>query len=417
MSLTMNPKLLNTVKKALGKLPPFKKVVVGVSGGADSVGLAFLLKKLGYPIVVAHVNHGLRGAESDADEALVRQLAKQWRVHCVVKKINLGKLKPGNRENELRLIRYCFFEKVRKDHKAQFIAVAHHLDDQIETILMHMARGAGLRGIRGMNSIQGHIIRPLLGIPKQALVDLLNCEKIPFRTDDSNFDTHLRRNHFRHQIIPALKSEWPTLEADLLEFSNFAQAETEKKEKIAKIWINKNIAGNAFDRKDYLKLQDDIQSEILFELVGREDLYRKAVEEVKTLVRKGITGKQKKLGARIFKVQYDQILLSRGGAPNFLPDKPEPITKNTQWGEWNLRNRGAKGLYVRSWKPGDRLKPAGMKGSKKLQDLFVDLKIPKAERHQIPIITDSEKRILAVGNLRFARNAGYLKKYLKIERK
>ncbi len=408
--------LLDKAKKALGKIPPFKKAVVGVSGGADSVALAFLLRELGISIVVAHLNHGLRGAESDADEALVRQLAKQWKVPCVVEKIDLGKLKTGNRENELRLLRYEFLEKTRSKNKAQFIAVAHHRDDQIETILMHMARGAWLRGIRGMGPIQGRVIRPLLGIPKKELVNHLNKKRIPYRTDQSNFDVSLRRNRFRHEIIPSLRSEWPRLEKDLLEFAAFAQTETENRGKATKQWIAKNVFDNAFDRKAYLKLEDDLQSEILFELAGREDLYRKAIEEAKTLIRKGITGKQKKLGATILKIQYGRIALCQSPLPSFVSDQPEPITETTRWGDWSLKNLGAKGLFVRPWKPGDRLKPAGMQGSKKLQDLFTDLKIPKSERHRIPIITDSEKRILAVGNLRVARNAGYLKKYLKIEK-
>jgi len=409
--------LLKTVKKALAKIPTSTKLVVGVSGGADSVALAFLLRKLGYPIVMAHLNHGLRGKESDADQALVESLAKRWKVPFLTEKVDLRKLKPGNRENELRSFRYAFLEKARQKNKARFVAVAHHRDDQIETILMHMARGAGLRGIRGMSPIQGHVIRPLLDIPKQDLADLLDREQIPFRTDQSNFDTNLRRNHFRHRIIPILKSEWPTLEKDLLAFAKFAQAETQKREKIAILWMRKNVIKKTFGRKAFLKLPDAIQSEILFELVGRKDLYRKAVEKTKTLLLKGVTGKQKKLGSLVFKIQYDQIVFFQEEGRNPPSDKPEPITKNTQWGRWNLKNLGPKALFVRVWKPGDRLKPAGMQGSKKLQDLFVDLKIPKAERHQIPIITDAEERILAVGNLRFARNAGNLKKYLKIEHK
>jgi tRNA(Ile)-lysidine synthase len=408
--------LLDNLKKALGKLPPFKRVVVGVSGGADSVALAFLLKELGYSIVVAHMNHGLRGTESDADETLTRQLAKQWKVPCVVEKIDPRQLKTGNRENELRLLRYEFLEKARLGQKAQFIAVAHHRDDQIETILMHMARGAGLRGIRGMGLIQDRVIRPLLGIPKKELTSYLNKKNIPYRTDQSNFDVNFRRNRFRHQTIPAIRSGWPTFEKDLLAFATFAQTETDKTEKAARQWIAKNISDNTFDRKAYLKLEDDLQSEILFGLVGREDLYRKTIEEAKTLIRKGITGKQKKLGTATLKVQYGRIVLCQSTPPSFVSDQPEPITENTRWGDWSLQNLGAKGLFVRSWKPGDRLKPAGMKGSKKLQDLFTDLKIPKTERHRTPIITDSEKRILAVGNLRVARNAGYLKKYLKIEK-
>jgi tRNA(Ile)-lysidine synthase len=408
--------LLRTVKKALGKLPTSKKLVVGVSGGADSVALAFLLKNLGYKIVIAHLNHGLRGKESDADETLVKKLAKQWGVPCMTKKIDEQSLGSGNRENRLRQLRYEFLEKARQHHKAAFVAVAHHRDDQIETILMHMARGAGLRGIRGMSPVQSYVIRPLLDIPKQDLIDLLHKERIPFRTDQSNFDLDLRRNHFRHILVPELKAEWPSLETDLLALADLARKEAQKMEEKAKQWVKKHVADHSFSRKAFLELGDEIQSEVLFEIAGREDLYRRALEELKSLIHKGTTGKQKKFGPWIFRIQYNEILLQPKKPPEFLPDKLQPILGKSQWGEWILTNRGAKGLYVRSWKPGDRFKPSGMQGSKKLQDLFTDLKIPKSERHRIPIITDQEKRILAVGNLRVARNAGYLKRFLLIRK-
>ncbi len=409
--------LLRTVKKALNKIPASTRLVVGVSGGADSVALAFLLKKLGRKIVIAHLNHGLRGKESDADEALVKRLAEQWKVPCVTQKIDPETIGPGNRENQLRQIRYGFLENVRQRHKAAFIAVAHHRDDQIETILMHMARGAGLRGIRGMSLVQNHILRPLLGVPKHDLADLLRKERIPFRTDVTNFDLNLKRNYFRHVLIPELKAEWPQLETDLLALAELAKKETEKREREAKQWIKKQVTDHTFSRQAFLKLGDHAQSEVLFTLAGREDLYRKAVEELKSLIHKGATGKQKKFGPWIFRVEYDEVLLHPKKPPEFLPDKPQPILGKIQWGEWTLSSRGAKGLYARPWKPGDRFSPSGMHGTKKIQDLFVDLKIPKSERHRIPIITDREKRILAVGNLRVARNAGFLKKYLRIERK
>ena len=160
--------ITNEIQKSLQSLPPFKKVVVGVSGGGDSVALAHILMKLGYDVTIAHLNHGLRGKESDADEKFVTKLAEKWDVPCVTHKIRLQD--KGNMENNARLIRYAFLEKVRQAKKAKFIAVAHHLDDQIETILMHMQRGAGLRGLCGMKIQNGSIIRPLLDVKKKDLI-------------------------------------------------------------------------------------------------------------------------------------------------------------------------------------------------------------------------------------------------------
>ena len=115
-------------------------------------------------------------------------------------------------------------------------------------------------------------------------------------------------------------------------------------------------------------------------------------------------------------MDYDHVSLRPHEIPQEWPDTPQKITQKMQWGDWNLANSGSKGLLVRSWKPGDRFKPSGMLGTKKLQDFFVDLKIPQHERHRIPIIINDKNLILGIGNLRVARNAGYLKKYLRITR-
>jgi tRNA(Ile)-lysidine synthase len=406
--------LIESVKRSLSKLPPFKKGVVGVSGGADSVALAYVLNKLGYEVVIAHLNHGLRGEASDADEALVKALAKQWKVPFESRRIEGSKAEKGNRENRLRQVRYGFLEKIRQRHKADVVAVAHHRDDQVETILMHLSRGAGLRGIRGMLPMEGHLIRPLLGVPKSELVAFLEKEGIPFRTDESNFDLSLRRNHFRHRIIPVLRKEWPTLERDLVALAEWARRETAEVESSARRWIGQNKVRDRFACRSFLGLPDPVQSEVLFQLIGRQDVYRKSIEQAKALVKKGVTGKRKKLGSWVFQVQYGHVVLHRKKAPEFVPDRPVPIEGRTQWGNWELENRGARGLFVRSWKPGDRFQPSGMRGSKKLQDFFVDLKIPKSERHRTPIIVDEKNRILAISTLRVARNAGYLKKVLRI---
>lgn len=408
--------MISVVQKALGALPPFKKVVVGVSGGADSVALALILKKLGYTLVIAHLNHGLRGKESDGDERFVKQLAASWGVPCVTHKIHNAKTGSGNLENRLRQIRYGFLETVRQSHHADFVAVAHHRDDQIETILMHMERGAGLRGLRGMPLCEKKVIRPLLELSKKELTTLLRQEKIAFRTDESNFDTAFRRNHFRHVIIPTLKKEWKTMEADLLALASSARRTYDALEADAQAWIAEHVSEHAFPRTAYCALSGDLQSEILFQLAGREDLYRASVDAVKALILKGANGKQKKLGTCVFRIDYDLVALRAQEIPQEWSDKPQKIMEKTQWGDWNLANTGSKGLLVRSWKPGDRFKPSGMLGTKKLQDFFVDLKIPQHERHRIPIIINDRNLILGIGNLRVARNAGYLKKYLRITR-
>ena len=409
--------LTKKIQHGLKQIPPFKKAVIGVSGGADSVALAHLLMKLGYDITIAHLNHGLRGKESDADEKFVKKLAKKWKVPCVTHKIQLsGK---GSLENQTRLVRYAFLEKVRQSKKAKFIAVAHHLDDQIETILMHMQRGAGLRGLIGMKMQNGSIIRPLLNVRKKDLTAYLKKEKVDFRTDKSNFDTSFRRNLFRHKVIPKLKKKYKNLEGNLLEISQFAQKHVQEIAKQAKSWIEKNIKGSEFERWSFLELSDDIQSEILFQLIGYQDIYRKSIQKIKDLIKKGITGKQKQIGPVTFRTEYGKVLFYKGFMST-TPEGNQSIVRlqgpQIRWGNWKLQYKGSDTLYVRSWQKGDKFKPAGMKGTKKLQDFFTDKKIPKSERHQIPIIVDKNNKILGVANFRVAKDASHLKQYLRINK-
>ncbi|MFC1733027.1 tRNA lysidine(34) synthetase TilS, partial [candidate division KSB1 bacterium] len=187
--------MIKAIKKSLADLPPFKRVVIGVSGGVDSMALAHVLMALDFDITIVHLNHGLRGADSNKDAEFVAEFARKWNVPYVTKKIKMTN--KGNLENQARILRYMFLEKIRREKNARFIAVGHHQNDQVETILMHLMRGAGLRGLCGMRLVNGKIIRPFLNVTKQDLIDYLKKEKIDYRTDKSNFDIRFRRNLLR----------------------------------------------------------------------------------------------------------------------------------------------------------------------------------------------------------------------------
>lgn len=195
------------------------KIIVAVSGGPDSSVLLDVLVKLrnsyDFELTVAHVNYKLRGADSEADEALVRKKCEEYGVplKCpVMKKL----AKKGNLEQSLRAVRYQFFETLRKKIDYDLIAVGHTQDDQAETVLMRLIRGAGPQGLSAMKPMNENIIRPLLGVGRKEIMEYLATQELFYATDATNRDTALFRNKIRHELIPYLEKNYnPRIKATL----------------------------------------------------------------------------------------------------------------------------------------------------------------------------------------------------------
>ena len=415
--------LIKKVNQSLKKIPAFKRVIIGISGGADSVALAYVLKESGYKITLAHLNHNLRGIESNQDEQFVKDLAKELNIPCITKSKKIPKNK--NLENNARQIRYEFLEEVRQKYNAKFIAVGHHQDDQIETILMHKERGAGLRGMQGMSYQKNKIIRPLLDISKKEILNFLKKNNIKYRTDESNFDTKYERNKLRHEVIPKLKKEDPSFEKKILEEGKNAERKLEIISKKAKNWIKKYSVNNKFKHQLFSKLESDLKSEILIQILGQKDLYKKNIDQLIDFIKKGKTGKKMEIKEITFLVEYGNIVICRicRDAINRVStntcvstiDKKTKITqKEIIWNNYKISSTSKDEIHVRSWKQGDRFSPTGMNGSKKIQDFFVDQKIPQNKRKNIPIIINKDDQILCIANLRYDRKGVKLKNDIKI---
>ncbi len=206
--------------------------VVAVSGGADSVALlrALAACRTG-PLTVAHVNHQLRGAESDADEAFVLELAAGLVLGCRVKSIDVAAL-GGNLESTARRVRYEFFAEVAAEVGAKWIATGHTADDQAETVLHRLVRGTGIQGLRGIAAAtcgfagaakpQAAIVRPLLTVTRADILEHLEALKQPFREDSTNADPHFTRNRIRHELLPLLRTFNPEIVAALARLAEHA---------------------------------------------------------------------------------------------------------------------------------------------------------------------------------------------------
>ncbi|MDP1883850.1 MAG: tRNA lysidine(34) synthetase TilS [Candidatus Moranbacteria bacterium] len=203
-------KKIQTASRQYGFWDAGSKIIVGVSGGPDSACLLDILVRLqktyAFELRIAHINYGLRGKDSLADEKFVRELAAK---HSLIIDVLRPKITSSkNLESRLRDIRYGFFEKVRQKNRFDLVAVAHNLDDQAETLLMRLMRGSGLAGLSAMKFKNGNIIRPLLAIPRQEITDYLKSRGLESRIDKTNLESDFLRNKVRHGLIPYIENNY-----------------------------------------------------------------------------------------------------------------------------------------------------------------------------------------------------------------
>lgn len=252
------------------------KIILGISGGPDSVFLleifSKLQKKYNLDLIIAHVNYGLRGKDSEKDQELVEKLAEKYSLEMFVLRPKIKK----KSENALREIRYEFFEKIRKENGFDLIAVAHTSDDQVETFFMRLIRGAGMKGLSGMKYKSGKIIRPLLGISKKEILEYLKKNNLSFHIDKTNLENLFLRNKIRNKLIPFLEKNFnPNIRQTIFD-STLSIAEDYS---LISELAEKNISGKKFlSVKEILKLHPALQKNIILEFIKKEKPNLKDIE-------------------------------------------------------------------------------------------------------------------------------------------
>lgn len=380
-----------------------KNMILAISGGADSCYLLHELLKKGILPVLAHFNHRLRCPESDEDEEFVRKLATQNNLIIEVGTADVTAYALKNKkslEEAGRILRYEFLETVRKKHQADEILLAHHLNDNLETVLMNKMRGCHLRGRIGMRAKNKHLSRPLLSLPRSKIIASLQKNHLPYREDSSNQNTDYLRNWVRHELIPQLLKKNPHLLTKFQQNRANAIKEYNNLTQRAQKWLNSRLE---IPVAEFLAEPPEFQSFLLAHIYEQtygstENLSRKQIQEILTLIKKNQTGKQKNLGPKLLiRTKYGQIKFgpqpdAKSQSVANLIQKIDPKTLPIAFDRvpQNI-------LKQRSFKPGDRFQPSGMKGTKKLQDYFVDAKIPRENRQCIPIFTTLGDQIVAVG--------------------
>jgi tRNA(Ile)-lysidine synthase len=426
--------LIKPRKKALhfieenGLFAPGDTVVVAVSGGADSVALLDMLASFGelrLNLVVAHLNHMLRGAESDADEEFVRQLAENYGVPAVVRRVDVYEVARQERrslEDAGRTARYAFLDDVAASHGANAVALAHHSDDQAETVLLRLLRGSGGSGLCAMSPRSaGRYVRPLLCLNRSEIEEYLMARALSWRNDSSNRSVEFLRNRIRHELLPFLSGYNPSI-SDRLAATAEALAGDEE--------VLSALTDEAFARH-FVRGDNSVSLNITgvrTELRGiRIRLYRQAILLVKGDLERISFSHLKAIDRMVFSQKpnlsatlpdglmasrcYDQIsfaskmetacLLPRNiriDGPGIYPlsggealsvdycNPPEGPASNIGTMEYFDPVEAPFPWMVRTFLPGDRISPFGMTGHKKVKDLFIDLKIPQADRRLIPLL-------------------------------
>ncbi len=466
--MTLLEKVRQTIEKE--KLLEFSlhtnTLLVGVSGGPDSVCLLHLFRQLckeySLNLIVAHLNHQLRGKESDKDEQFVKSLCKKWKVKFVSQSVSIRQLKKAGKsslEEIAREKRYEFFGKLAQKYWATKIVLGHHADDQIETVLMHLIRGAGSEGLAGIkykrffgyiHFEQGHsdhqepvsIIRPLLEVTRAEIFDYLNENKLSYRTDSTNMDTAFLRNKIRHKLIPYLEKEYnPQIRNSLLRTSQILAGDDEFLETFLSSLLKNLDIPLYTDRYQYplvhlrnspVALQRRLIRFFLEYVQGHlQQIEFSHIDKILDMIRHPEKESTIQLPGKYSVSVEKEFLIVK---PKTIPLKEInkiyrlQIPSTTYLKEWNMKicvetlhttslllqkimsgkissktvyldfDKVTKPLTIRSWRPGDRFVPLGMKGQKKLQDFFMDRKIPIEDRHQIPILCDKSKILWIVGH-------------------
>lgn len=431
--------LLHQVEKTISDRRLFargEKILVAVSGGLDSMVLlhvlAALAPKHGWKLTVAHFNHKLRGRSSDADERLVHKTAATLKLPIKTARADVKRFAKRERisiEMAARKLRHDFFAKTARKQKISTVALAHHADDQVELFFLRLLRGAG-EGLSGMHwkspspaNQKIRLVRPLLDQTKPALAEFAAANRIRFREDASNACLDFQRNRIRHDILPLLKKFQPALVATLLRTMEIIREESNLVLGAALEWLaNKKRSSFtdlpvAVQRKciamqlRYLGVPPD------FELIEHLRLHPDRLINVSPAASLSRTKAgeiaQKRLtsldGGESAATIVEAKLSLRGQVPvgdtivqwviQRIAGASFQSKKNTEF--FDADKIGRK-IILRHWQPGDRFQPIGMKSPVKLQDLFVNAKIPAAERRMKVIGVAENGRIFWVEGLRIS---------------
>lgn len=439
-----NTDLITKARKTIDRhnmLKPGDRVVVALSGGPDSVALLFVLlefkREFNLSLLAAHVNHKLRGKESDQDQAFVRKLCSELKVKLYSRSFQVKKEAKKSKlsvEECARKIRYDYLNKLADKLKAQKIALGHNFNDQAETVLIRLIRGSGSLGLSGIPPVKDRIIRPLIEVKRVEIETFLKSNNVVFRIDSSNLRTDYLRNRVRLKLLPILKKEYnPKIEDVLSRTASILRAEEQLLNKEAQKAYSETVIEEQKDKilldsKRFSGCDEWLKRLLIRDCVKKlkgdlRELGFEKVEALVALVEKKKSGKSVDLLAdvvadvtkehlsihkkkeekfkyrlsyppkrkiRNLRVKIDSEILPKSSTPGRIRGK-------NQWVAFLDRDKLKPPLTLRSRKNGDRFRPLGMNGTKSVADFLVDLKIPRCDRDEVMLLTSGDRIAWLVG--------------------
>lgn len=424
-------------------------ILTALSGGADSLALLLslhhLAEKHGFKLRAAHLNHGLRGAESDADAEFVVGICSRFGVPLALDKVDVADMRARRRlswEQAARIARYDFLTRVVMETESSALALGHTSDDQAETVLLHLLRGTGIRGLRGMLHLSSWrtahgsatLVRPLLKVSRQETEAYCLEHSLTPRLDSSNLEERFTRNRIRRKLIPHLEEFNPSVKKSLLRLARtVAQDVAYLEQQAASAWSSLAVVeedGVRLDRHAFKALHPSLQAHVLHRAYAQttgeaSGLNLAQIEAMRELAGKGAGLSLSLHGGVRFSTGYEEIFLTE--KPASLSSRPLDETTlrvpgETRAGGWRVAIRVLEGrnrptdlkhdnpycaylsldalgeeLKVRSRLPGDRFQPLGLPCKKSLKEFMIDAHVPRSQRSGTPLLMASDRVAWVVG--------------------